>query len=55
MPARKLTDQQVAEIRRRLDAGATLREVAREYGVAWNTIRNVATRGYRGVWRGAAA
>ncbi len=47
MPQRKLTDEQAAEIRRRVDAGETLRAVAAMYGVAWSTIRNVATRQYR--------
>lgn len=48
MPRRKLTDEQVAAARRRIEAGETLRAVAADYGVAWTTIRNVATRGYRG-------
>jgi DNA invertase Pin-like site-specific DNA recombinase len=47
MPQRKLTDQQAAEIRRRVDSGETLRSIAKVYGVAFSTIRNVATRQYR--------
>lgn len=48
MPRRKLTDEQVAEIRRRLEAGETLRAVAADYGVAHTTIRDAVGRGYRG-------
>jgi len=48
MPRRRLTDGQVTEIRSRVEAGHTLRAVAADYGVAFTTIRNVATRGYRG-------
>ena len=45
---RKLTDAQVAEARARVDAGESLRSVARDYGVAFTTIRNALQRGYRG-------
>ena len=48
MPRRKLTDEQVAEIKRRREAGESLGRIAADYGVAGTTIRNVATRGYRG-------
>jgi len=48
MPRRRLTDAQVVEVKGRLEAGETLRVIAADYGVAWTTIRNVATRGYRG-------
>ena len=48
MPRRKLTDDQVAEIRRRVSLGETLRSIAADFGVAWNTIRNVALFDYRG-------
>lgn len=48
MPRRKLTDEQVAEARRRIEAGESLRQVAPDFGVAWTTIRNALTRGYRG-------
>ncbi len=47
MPARKISDEQATTIRRRIEAGETLRAVARDYGVAWNTIRNICTRQYR--------
>ena len=47
MPRRKITDDQAAVIRRRVEAGETLRKVAADYGVAWNTIRNICTRQYR--------
>jgi Ribonuclease G/E len=36
-PHRKLTDQQVAEMRRDLDAGEALASVAARYGVAPST------------------
>lgn len=48
MPVRKLTDQQVAEARRRIEAGETLRGVAKVLGVSFSTVRNVVQRGYRG-------
>lgn len=48
MPRRKLTDAQLAEVRRRVEAGESLRQVAPDYGVAYTTIRNVVQRGYRG-------
>lgn len=45
---RKLSDDQVAEARRRVDAGESLRSVARDFGVSFTTVRNVLLRGYRG-------
>lgn len=48
MPVRKLTDQQVAEARRRIEAGETLRGVAKVLGVSFSTVRNAVQRGYRG-------
>ena len=48
MPRRKLTDDQVLEIRRRIAAGETLMAVARDFGVVHTTVRNVVQRGYRG-------
>ena len=45
---RKLTDEQVADARRRVAAGESLRSVARDFGVAFTTVRNVVQRDYRG-------
>lgn len=45
---RKLTDAQVAEARARTGAGESLRSVARDFGVAFTTVRNALLRGYRG-------
>ena len=47
MPLRKISDEQAAEIRRRIEAGETLRRIAADYGVAWSTLRNICTRQYR--------
>jgi IS30 family transposase len=51
---RKLTDAQVAEIRVRVAAGESLRSVARDYGVAFTTVRNAVRREYRQEMRVAA-
>lgn len=45
---RKLSDDQVAEARRRVEAGESLRSIAKDYGVAFTTVRNALLRGYRG-------
>ena len=45
---RKLTDAQVAEARARTEAGESLRSIARDFGVAFSTVRNALLRGYRG-------
>lgn len=45
---RKLSDDQVADARRRVEAGESLRSVARDFGVAFTTIRNVVMRDYKG-------
>jgi DNA invertase Pin-like site-specific DNA recombinase len=46
---RKLTDEQIADARRRTEAGESLRSIARDYGVAFTTVRNALLRGYRGL------
>jgi predicted transcriptional regulator len=53
MPRRKLTDEQVSVIRKRVASGETLRRIAVDYGVTWNTIRNVVIADYRGYRRAA--
>ncbi len=51
MPRRKLTDEQVSVIRKRVASDHTLRSIAADFGVAWATIRNVALFDYRGYRR----
>jgi hypothetical protein len=40
----KLTEEQVREIRRRFDAGEPRKAMAREYGVSWRNLYNIARR-----------
>jgi len=41
MPKRKLTAEQVAEIKRRIQRGDWLSAIARDYNVARNTISDI--------------
>jgi transposase-like protein len=51
---RKLTDEQVAAIRARVSNGESLRSVARDYDVAFTTVRNAVRREYRQAMRAVA-
>jgi len=50
-PNAKLTETQVVEIRRRVDAGEIRSALAREFGVSKSTITYVMGRGWKNGWR----
>jgi len=43
-PNKLLTDEQVREIRKNFKKGKSINTMAKEYGVAWSTVRRAAVR-----------